>query len=172
MSDRIEISFIVRDKGGPAGGKTLTGAAPAFEWENFKNTPNAEAFVKKAYIAACRKVIREIDSQQNRSDATDLASLETVIAKSLSFTKEEIRDWIKTRDWSRASEVRDVSKLLPEIEKKFPALASRINPFPKEHSDLLAVKVVAAVADKADAVADYLFTVLTTPKTSITAEDL
>ena len=173
MSDRIEISFVVRKKGGVSGGKTLSGKIPAFDWESFKNTPNADVFVKKAYIAACRKIIREIDEKKKyQSSEADLSSTEAVIAKSISFTKSEIKDWLESRDWSKASDVQDIEKLLPAIRKRFPTLASRVNPFSQKDAEKLADKVVAAVSDKADAVADFLFTVLTTNKNSIKPEDL
>ena len=129
MSVRVNVNFRVKDKGGPSGGKTLTQSVPSFDWESFKNTPNAEAFVKKAYFAAVKKIIREVEDQKNGSIESDLNSTETIIARALSFTRDEIKDWIKTRDWSKASQVKDIAKVLPEIEKNLPELASRRNPF-------------------------------------------
>lgn len=164
MSDRIVVSFRVRDKGGPSGGKILSQEAPVFDWEKFKKTPNAEAFVKKAYLASVTKVVREIEEQKNGSTATDLNSMESVIARALCFSRAEIQDWIKTRDWNKANQVRDIEKLLPEIEKKLPDLATRQNPFSSEVSAKLADKVIAAVADNPDPIADFLFTTLTTER--------
>lgn len=61
----INISFRVKDKGGPSGGKTVSADVPAFDWESFKKTPNAEEFVKKAYFASVKRIIREIDEHKN-----------------------------------------------------------------------------------------------------------
>lgn len=168
MVTHITVSFRVRDKGGPSGGKTLSREVPPFDWEVFKNTPNAEEFVKKAYFAAVKKIIREIEERKNSSTASDLDSIETVIARTMSCTRGEIKDWIKTRDWSRANQVADITKVLPDIEKRLPDLASRWNVFSPEYSAKLADKVIAAVADKPDPIADFLFTVLTTERTSDT----
>jgi len=112
MSKRIPVSFIVRDKGGPAGGKHLQGDAPDFEWERFKNTGNAEEFVKKAYFAAVKKIIRDLDQNKAPTVATDLSSMEAVIARSLFFTKEEIGEWIRTRDWSKATGFKDTANAI------------------------------------------------------------
>ena len=166
MNDRIQVSFVVKNKGGLSGGKRLVGDAPAFNWEQFKNAPNAEEFVKKAYLSYVKKIIREIDERKNGTSVSDLASVESVIARSLSFTADEITAWIHARDWNKASQVKDIDKLMPFIKKKLPKLASRHNPFSKDDSDKLADKVIAAVADKPDPVADFLFSVLTLAKES------
>lgn len=164
MSNRINVTFRIRDKGGPSGGKTVSHDVPDFDLEGFMRTPNAEEFVKKAYFAVIKKIIREIEEKKNGSVTADLASTEAVIARSLSFTKEEISEWIKTRDWTRADQVKDTSKLLPVIKERLPDLAARKNPFSAEVSAKLADKVIAAVADAQDAIADFLFTALTTPR--------
>ena len=162
MPGRVNISFRVKDKGGPSGGKLLSRLVPAFDWESFKNTPNAEAFVKKAYFAAVRDIIREVEEQRNVSVESDLHTAETVIARALSFTREEIKDWIKTRDWSKASQVQNVAEYLPFIEKNLPDLASHRNNFNEKDSAKLADKIIAAVADDPDPIADFMFTILTT----------
>ncbi len=160
------VSFRVKDKGGPSGGKSLSQEAPAFDWESFKHTPNAEEFVRKAYFAAVKKIIREIEDQKNGSVPSNLESTETVIARALSFTRAEIKEWIKTRDWSKASQVPDINKFLPEIEKYLPELASRRNRFSLEVSAKIADKIIAAVADSPDPIAEFLFTTLTTQRTT------
>lgn len=162
----INYSFRVKDKGGPSGGKTLSRDVPAFDWENFKNTPNAEEFVKKVYFASLKKIIRELDEHKNGSVESDLDSTETVIARALSFTQDEIKEWLKTRDWSKAKQVQDISKVLPEIEKHLPKLASRRNHFTADVSAKIADKIIAAVADDPDPIAEFLFTTLTTPRSA------
>ena len=166
MPKRINVTFRIRDKGGPSGGKTVSRDAPAFDLDSFMRTPNAEEFVKKAYLSVVKKIIREIEEQKNGSVTADLASTESVIARSLSFTKEEITEWIRTRDWARADQVKDMPKLLPVIKERLPDLAARRNPFSAEKSAELADKVIAAVADDPDAIADFLFTILTTQRDS------
>jgi hypothetical protein len=102
--------------------------------------PNAEQFVKKAYFAAVKKIIREVEESKNGSVASDLDSTESVIARSLAFTKDEITEWIKTRDWQRATQVKDMVKLLPVIDRYLPILATRKNPFEEGESSKLADK--------------------------------
>lgn len=162
----ININFRIKDKGGPSGGKTVSADVPAFDWESFKKTPNAEEFVKKAYFASVKRIIREIDEHKNGSVESDLDSAETVIARALSFTQDEIKEWLKTRDWGKASQVQDITKVLPEIEKHLPKLASRQNHLSAETSEKIAYKIIAGVADVPDPIAEFLFTTLTTPRSA------
>lgn len=164
MENRVSISFRVKDKGGKSGGKWLSGSVPAFDWESFKNTPNAESFAKKAYFATVQKILREVEEHTNGSNECDLDSVETVIVRSLTFTQDEIKAWFKTRDWSRVSQVPNIAEVLPVIEKKIPQFAARGNPFSLEKSGKIADKIIAAVADDQDPIADYLFTILTTQR--------
>ena len=166
MTKRISVTFRVREKGGPSGGTTITGDVPAFDLTSFMRTPNAEEFVKKAYLACVKKIIREIEEKKNGSVASDLHSTESVVARSLAFTKEEITEWLKTRDWQHVTQVKDIAKLRLQLEKELPTLATRRNPFSESDSARLADKVIAAVADDPDAVAEFLFTTLTTPRAS------
>lgn len=168
MPERITVTFRVRDKGGPSGGKTLSHDMPAFALDDFLRAPNAEEFIKKAYFAAAKKIVRDIEERKNGTVASDLDSHEAVIARSLSFTKDDIKDWVKTRDWSRAQGVKNINDLVEQIEKLLPDLANRRNHFTPEVAAKLADKVVAAVADYEDPVADFLFTTLTTMRPSPT----
>lgn len=163
MINRENIIHRVKNKGGPSAGKSLSGSAPKFDWESFKNTPNAEEFVKKAYSAAIIKIIREIEDHKNGSVETDLNSMETIIARSLSFTRAEIKGWIENRDWDQ---IPDIAKFLPDIKRRLPELASRRNPFSAMVSERLAYKVISAVADVPhDPIADFLNSTLTNPRT-------
>jgi len=164
MNNRATVSFRVKDKGGPSGGHTLSMSVPAFDWEGFKRTLNAEAFVRKAYFVEVRKIMREVKESKNGTIESDLDSFETVVARALSFTKDDVKNWIKTRDWSKANQVRDISKVLPVIEKYLPDLATRQNQFSVEDSVKIAEKIIAAVADDPDPIADFLFTALTTQR--------
>ena len=170
MANRTTMTFRVRAKGGPSGGKTLSGEYPAFDFESFMTTPNVREFVRKHYLATVKKLIREVDGRKNGTQTSDLFSFETIVARSLSFTKEEIADWVRTRDWQRATEVKDLAVLLPGLEKHLPALANRGHPFPEDKAAELANKVIAAVADDPDPVADFLFTTLTTRRDDASPE--
>lgn len=163
MTDKIRISHVVRDKGGKSAGKTLTAEVPAFDWEQFKNAPNANEFVKRAYYASVKKLMREADEGKNGTTTSDLVSYESILTRTLHFTKQDIQDWMDSRDWKRATEARDIEKALGEIRPKLPEVALGINPFPDDYALKLANKVIAKVADvPTDPVADYIFSILTT----------
>jgi hypothetical protein len=66
------IRFTVRNKGGKLGGQTLQHDVAEFNWQQFKNTSNAEAFVKKAYIAAAQKLVRDIHEGKNQTEVHHL----------------------------------------------------------------------------------------------------
>lgn len=163
MCNRVDFSFRIKDKGGVSGGKNISASVPDFDWERFKNTPNAETFVKKAYFAALKKIMREVEERKNGSLKSDLDSIEAVITRTLAFTQEDIRNWIETRDWSKVLQVQDNAELMDLIKKQLPKLASRQNPFSANDSEKLAYKVISAVADvPQDPIADFLNTTLTT----------
>lgn len=165
MSNQEVITFRIKDKGGTAGGKTISYSVPEFNWEEFKHTPNAQAFVKKAYYASVKKIMREVEQKTNGSTISDLQSLEAVVTRSLAFTKAEIKEWLDLRDWSQAKEIKNVEKSKASMAKHLPQLAARINPFNEKTAEHVANAFIADVADKpVDSVADYLFSVLTLPR--------
>lgn len=161
MESRTKDSYPVKNKGGKLGGEIVEFEYPTFDWEAFKKVPNAEAFVQKAYVAAVKKIARDLKGRTNGTAESDLDTMEYVIARSLYFTKKDIEDWLETRDWGKANGVPDLEKHLPYIRKHLPELAVRINPFQEKYSQDLAYKVVAAVSDiPTGPVAEYLFTML------------
>jgi hypothetical protein len=168
MPSLTTVSFRVRERerGGPTGGRTLSHEVPDFEFDSFMRAPNAQEFIKKTYFATVKKIIREVEERKNGSVKSDLLSYESIIARSLAYTQEEISDWIGTRDWKNAKEIKDMDKWLPVLQKELPPLASRKHNFDKETADSLASVVIAAVADSPDPIADFMFTVLTQPRTS------
>jgi hypothetical protein len=168
MPSNISISFRVRQRanGGPTAGKTLIGEAQDFNLSEFLNAPNAEKFIRNAYLSEAKKIIRELDERKNGTVESDLTSYETVIARSLSFTQADVKEWIETRDWSRAKDVKNIEELQLALKKQLPAMASRSHPFTKEVAERLADKVIAVVADNEDPVADFLFTTLTTQRSA------
>jgi hypothetical protein len=174
MTNRTTVSFTVKDKKGKSAGKVLAADVPEFDWESFKNTPNANEFVKRAYYAEVKKIIREIRETRNGTVETDLESFEAIITRSLSFTKQDIRDWMSTRDWNKAAEAKDIRKVVDYITPLLPEVALRKNPFPNEDALKLADKVISAVCDSPiDPVADFINTILTTKHhEQISAADL
>lgn len=171
MTTLATMTFRVRNKGGPSGGKTLSSEFPGFDLIRFMKTPNAQAFIEKHYLATVKKILREIDESKNGSVAADLTSFESIVARSLSFTQEEVSEWMNSRDWTRATQVKDMKALLPHLEKILPTLTSRTHPFSEDKAKELADKVIAAVADNPDPIADFLFTTLTSPRAFELDED-
>jgi len=149
----------IRNKGGPLAGKEISYEIPEFEIKQFLNTPNAEEFIKKAYKSATIKIAREIEEGTNGSVPVDLSSYEMIIARTLNFTKKDIIEWLKNRDWSRINiGERDIEKL----KEYLPNIAARNNPFNKELSERIAEKLIAELSDKEkDPIANYLFVMLT-----------
>ena len=157
----VPIQFTVRNKGGALGGQTIEHLVAEFDWEVFKNTPNSEEFVRKAYYAAAKKFIRELHEGRNQTEEHHLQSMENLIARSLSFTQQEIKDWCEERDWSIVTFKGDREKALGFLKEQLPRLASSENDFPDRQRHR-AAEIVAEVADsKSDPVANYLFVKLT-----------
>lgn len=151
------IRFTVRNKGGKLGGQTLEHAVAEFDWPTFKNTPNAEEFVKKSYYAAAQKLVRELHEGKNRTEDHHLHSMESLIARSLKFTREEIIEWCDSRNWALATFTTDPEKAIALLKEYLPNLSSSDFGFPEQLRSR-AAEVVAEVADsKADPLADYLF---------------
>ena len=71
MPDKM-IRFRIRNRGGDFAGQTIEHKVPDFDWGLFKNTPNAEAFVKKAYFAAAQKLVRDLKEEKNSPDDVPL----------------------------------------------------------------------------------------------------
>ena len=164
MKNQITVSFRVRDKGGESGGKVLMRYVPAFDLTEFMKIPNAGEFVKKAYFAAVKRIIREVEEKTNGTLESDLGSIEAIVTRSLTYTKEEISEWIASRDWTKAKGIKNLEKTLANIKKNLPLLARRENHYSKEESEVVADKIIAAVADNPDPVADYIFSALTLPQ--------
>lgn len=155
------IRFTVRRKGGVLSGQTIEHSVPEFEWHTFKNLPNAEAFVKKAYFAAAQKCAREINEGSNGTDTHHLQSMDSLIARSIRFTREEIEDWCESRDWSKIKFGIEPAKAISYLKTNLPQLAVSESVFPQQLRSR-AAELVASVADsKADPVADYLWVKLT-----------
>lgn len=161
MQKMEKITYRVKDKGGPSGGQEISFEAPAFDLQDFLKTPNADAFIKKAYQAAAKKIALEVQDKRNGSLPADLTSYEMIVARSLKFTKADISHWLKTRDWSRIDSYKDPASLRKSMEKWLPSLSLRVNHSPEGLSKKIAEKIVAELADNPDPIAEYLFVTLT-----------
>ena len=75
------IRFTVRKKGGVLSGKPIEHQVAEFDWGMFKNTPNAETFVRKAYYAAAQKLVRELYEGKSQTEEHHLKSMESLIAR-------------------------------------------------------------------------------------------
>ena len=151
------IRFTVRNRGGEFGGQSFEHNVPAFNWSQFKNAPNAEAFVKKAYFAAAQKLVRDLIEEKNSTDPRHLESIEALIARSLKFTRPEIQDWCESRNWALARFTSDPEAAIKTLKAHLPNLSSDEFAFPP-HLRSRAAEIVAEVADfNSDPVADYLF---------------
>lgn len=154
---KATIRFRIRDRGGEFGGQTFVHKVPAFDWALFKNTPNAEAFAKKAYFAAAQKLVRDLVEQKGATSDRHLESMEALIARSLKFTKQEIADWCESRDWSRAKFEADPDRGIRTLKENLPSISSDEFAFPVKLR-ARAAELVAEVADEgSDPIADYLF---------------
>ncbi|MBF0128362.1 MAG: hypothetical protein HQL33_00045 [Alphaproteobacteria bacterium] len=104
MANMIKMTYKVRKrKNSLSGGKILEKDVPEFNWDEFKKLPNAETFAKKQYYASVRKIMREIEEKKSKTDERDLSSMEYVIARSITYTKEELEKWFGDIDWQKSS---------------------------------------------------------------------
>ncbi len=47
--------------------------------------------------------MREIEEKKSKTDERDLSSMEYVIARSITYTKEELEKWFGDIDWQKSS---------------------------------------------------------------------
>lgn len=157
MSKKINYMFTVKNKGGESAGKVLENEVPDFDWEEFKKLPLARVFAKKAYFEEVKKIMREIEEgRKNQTMECDLQSMESIIARSLKFTKEEISEWLDKRNWDKFPKLKNPEQL--ESLKERLLNLSRGSVIFEEELRKKYADYVAEVADKpTDVVADYLF---------------
>lgn len=158
MQNRICVRFRVRDRGGSSANRTLENEAAEFDWVSFKNLPNAEEFVRRAYFATVKRFIREISEHKNGTTKHSLLSMESVLARSLNFTRKEVEEWIDARDWTQQVFQIPHDEAIAILKKVLPKLTSpNAEPFTDTEREKLQL-VISTVADvPTDAIADYLF---------------
>lgn len=167
MKKTTVIKFTVRKRqiGSRVAGKTLEREVPAFDWESFKRCPNAAEFTQKAYFQAVRNLVREEAREQYPSDSLD--SMESVLTNSLSYTKDEIVEWIDSRDWGSAKLKIPTDQAADILKKKL----TKVSVVNEAEKDRLA-EIIASVADTPDPIAEDLFSRLTIMIRQIKASDL
>lgn len=157
MNNKIIYRHTVRNKGGESAGETIEKLVPDFDWDEFKNLPLARVFAKKAYFEEIKKIMREIEEgNKNQTVESDLQSMESVISRSLKFTKKEITDWFDERNFSEFKKLNN-TKAREELKSLFLDCSKGSIVFEKKQRDKYA-NIIAKVADKpTDDIADYLF---------------
>lgn len=101
--------------------------------------------------------MREVEEGlKNQTMECDLQSMESIIARSLKFTKEEISEWLDKRNWDKFPKLKNPEQL-ESLKKRLLTLSRGPVNFEEESRKKYA-DYVAEVADKpTDDVADYLF---------------
>mgnify|MGYP003622360678 CR=1 FL=1 len=71
MIEKTSIEFVVRNRNGSkSGGQKIKGEIENFDWEKFKNIPNAAAFVKKAYEREARQLMLQLHENKTNVSPT------------------------------------------------------------------------------------------------------
>ena len=100
MVEKILLKFVVRNRNGSkSGGQEVSGEIESFDWEKFKNLPNAAAFVKTAYEREARQLMRQLHENNPNVSPHHIESMENVICKILPITKKQIETWFDERNW-------------------------------------------------------------------------
>jgi len=149
---------------GTLGGTTQEYLVPEFNWDEFKNLPSAELFVRRAYDSQVQKIVRDISREKGKSSGDNLQSIESVITRSLCFTKKDIEDWCKERNWEEAPLKGDREKGIQYLTERLPMLAVKDADnvfFTKERKER-AANIIAEISDrKTDDISEYLWLKLT-----------
>lgn len=157
MSQKIIFKYTVKDKGGKSAGKVIENVVPDFDWEEFKRLPLAKEFAKKAYFGEVKKIMRDIEEdRKNETMQSDLQSIESVITRSLKFTKVDISEWLKKRNWDECLKSTNIKTINAFKELALTCSQGGIM-VDKDMRNHFAI-IVSQVADEPkDDLADYLF---------------
>jgi hypothetical protein len=99
LSPKLTQEFYFRKTkaNGDLAGTTRSVEVPTFDWEAFKNTPNVELFVRRAYQSLLQKLVRDMkQGNKNGTRQKDLISMEAVTIRSFQFNKADIKNLNKT----------------------------------------------------------------------------
>lgn len=161
MSKKTMMKFVV--KGGKLKDQTLEREVPDFDFKEFMNVPNAEIFMRKAYFSYVKKLMRESEENINGTRDEHLQSLESIIARSMVITKNDMDKWLDSRDWDKAG-FKDPENAIPKVKKLCHALRmghdSELANDP-ELRERLADKLAGIADTPQDSIADFIFSKLT-----------
>ena len=156
-----KFNFRKSKENGELSGKEIEHEVPEFDWESFKNIPNARLFVERAYNSALQKLVRDIHLVQNGTREAHIQSLESVIARSVKVTKTEIEEWCEKRDWDD-SDIKDKERSKQILFNILPKFSSNDYIVSNDSNRKLLAEIVASVSDpKTDPIAEYLWVKLT-----------
>lgn len=162
MSKKTMVRFVV--KGGKLKGQTLEREMPDFDFQEFINVPNADIFVRKAYFSYVKQLMRESEEDINGTQNEHLQSLESIIARSMVIPKNDMDDWLNSRDWGKAG-FKDPEKAISQVQELCHALRmrrdSKLAEYPEELRNRLADKLAGIADVPQDSIADFLFSKLT-----------
>jgi len=162
MSKKTIVRFVV--KGGKLKGQTLEREVPDFDFKEFMSVPNAEIFVRKAYFSYVKQLMRESEESINGSRDDHLQSPESVIARSMVISKNDMDDWLESRDWGSA-EFKDQGNAIPQVKELCHELRMGHDYELARHSKELRTRLadkLAGISDTPqDSIADFIFSKLT-----------
>ena len=160
--ETCEFRFRNTKENGDLAGATQSMDVPSFDWELFKNLPNAELFVRRAYKSLLQKLVRDLKlGYKNGTSAKELLSLEAVITRSFHFKKTDIARWCEERDWN-SLDLKSPETIVPTLKKLLPKYAYRDDVITDEEQRRKVAQLVAGISDrKKDDIAEYLWVKLT-----------
>lgn len=155
MPNMVKMKFQV-------GGKHVERDVPDFDWEAFRgNMLNAEAFARKGYFVAVQRIIREIEEGKNQTSEAHLASMETVLGRSLFYSQQEIGSWFDLQKWERCEFQRDMASALPILKDAILKLAAaKESPYSEKDRAILGKHILDVLNNSHDEIAVYLFSKL------------
>lgn len=135
---------------------------PAFDWESFKNLPNTELFVRRAFYSYTQKLVRDVLlNDKNGTTEHHFQSVESVIARSFNFKKSEIEAWCKSRNWNSSS-MKNPEENIVKLTEILPRYAFDDEVISDKEIRARVAEIIAEVADrKTDDIAEYLWVKLT-----------
>ena len=162
MKVKKNFSFRKTKANGTLSGTSEEYQVPDFEWEEFIKLPNARLFAKRSYDSTIQKLVRDILLEKNGTSDHHLQTMESVIARSITFTKQEIIEWCNSRDWELTQFNMDKEKAIQLLNDKLPAFALDENSIIDKNVKTRIAEIIAGVSDiNTDPVAEYLWAKLT-----------
>lgn len=166
----IEKTYLTKSTSKNPQRKIITQQVPKFDWDKFKLLPNAADFVEKFYDQLTTQMMREVAEVKNGTTKEHLNSMESIIARAIMFTTQDIEEWCDEQDWQSVGITQD---RVSNIKKHLSSFGMRSGGANAERSISLdkrkkLAERIMQVVGKGDRLADWLFTRLTN---QITEED-